>query len=132
THNDIVYSTVRPNLKHFGIIKKPNDNMLVSTGFIVIQRKNEYVCIELIYMWLTQKETIDYLQSKAEMSVATYPSIKPEDILNIKTLIPKDKTKLIKFKQLLSPILNTQWKRNEDNKQLEKLRMLLLSIIAKG
>ena len=106
--------------------------MLVSTGFIVIQRKNEYVCIELIYMWLTQKETIDYLQSKAEMSVATYPSIKPEDILNIKTLIPKDKTKLIKFKQLLSPILNTQWKRNEDNKQLEKLRMLLLSIIAKG
>ena len=33
---DIVYSTVRPNLKHFGIIMNPDYNMVVSTGFAVI------------------------------------------------------------------------------------------------
>ncbi|MDD4347449.1 MAG: restriction endonuclease subunit S [Desulfitobacteriaceae bacterium] len=37
--NDIIYSTVRPNQKHYGIIKKPVDNMLVSTGFAVITGK---------------------------------------------------------------------------------------------
>ena len=29
-NKDIVYSTVRPNLKHYGIIRNPNQNMLVS------------------------------------------------------------------------------------------------------
>ena len=34
--NDIVYSTVRPNQKHFGFIQNPLDNLVVSTGFAVI------------------------------------------------------------------------------------------------
>ena len=36
-HNDIVYSTVRPNLKHYGIIKDTVENMIVSTAFAVIR-----------------------------------------------------------------------------------------------
>ena len=34
--NSILYSTVRPNQKHFGIIKNIPENFLVSTGFAVI------------------------------------------------------------------------------------------------
>lgn len=33
---NIIYSTVRPNQKHYGYIDKEYDNLLVSTGFIVI------------------------------------------------------------------------------------------------
>ncbi|MGE0087507.1 MAG: hypothetical protein AB7S75_24120 [Desulfococcaceae bacterium] len=38
---DIVYSTVRPNQKHYGIIKNPPSNLLVSTGFVTIRAKAE-------------------------------------------------------------------------------------------
>ena len=34
--NSIIYSTVRPNQLHYGIIKKQPENFLVSTGFVVI------------------------------------------------------------------------------------------------
>ena len=36
-NNDtIIYSSVRPNLKHFGIIENPMENMVVSTGFTTL------------------------------------------------------------------------------------------------
>lgn len=47
-HNDIVYSTVRPNLKHYGIIKGDIDNLIVSTGFAVIRSRCEIFSNELI------------------------------------------------------------------------------------
>jgi len=34
-HNDVIYSTVRPNQKHYGIIKHPSPHLVVSTGFSV-------------------------------------------------------------------------------------------------
>lgn len=130
-HNDIVYSTVRPNLKHFGIIKQPVDNMLVSTGFMVIQGIKANISSELIYMWLTNGEVIEYLHSKAEMSVSTYPSIKPEDIEDIDVVIPNDKYLLNKIEKSLSPIYNSQWERNNENRSLFKMKNLLLSKMSK-
>lgn len=40
-NNDILYSTVRPNLKHYGFIENPLDNLVVSTGFTVISTKDK-------------------------------------------------------------------------------------------
>ena len=37
TSNDLVYSTVRPNQRHFGFLKSVPENFLVSTGFAVIR-----------------------------------------------------------------------------------------------
>ena len=34
---DVVYSTVRPNQRHFGIVDDPPPNFLVSTGFAVLR-----------------------------------------------------------------------------------------------
>ena len=35
--NDIIISTVRPNLKHYYLVKNPPENLIVSTGFVVIR-----------------------------------------------------------------------------------------------
>ncbi|MGB1428510.1 MAG: hypothetical protein ACPG62_09385 [Cycloclasticus sp.] len=85
-HNSIVYSTVRPNLRHYGLIKNPPNNLVVSTGFCVINSKNNLVSNELLLLLLSSDRVIEEYQSKGEMSVSTYPSIKPEDILD--TLLP--------------------------------------------
>lgn len=85
-HNSIVYSTVRPNLRHYGLIKNPPSNLVVSTGFCVIYSKSNLVSNELLLLLLSSERVIGEYQSKGEMSVSTYPSIKPEDILG--TLLP--------------------------------------------
>ena len=61
---DIVYSTVRPNLKHFGIIMNPDYNMVVSTGFAVITA-NWSAYRYFIYQFLTQAATVENLSTIA-------------------------------------------------------------------
>lgn len=78
--NDLVFSTVRPNQRHFGIISTPKPNMLASTGFAVIRSKHPRVCNELIYLCLTENEFIEKMQQLAEQSTSTFPSIKPSDL----------------------------------------------------
>ncbi len=87
-NNDILFSTVRPNLHHYGMIQGNLTNVLVSTAFAVINSKNRFVSNELIYLWLTSPWNLEHLQHIAEMSKATYPSIVAEDILNIPVAIP--------------------------------------------
>lgn len=86
-YNDIVYSTVRPNLKHFGILKCDATNLIVSTAFAVIHSITE-IPTEVIYLALTQQTAIDEFQNIAEMSKATYPSITADDIMAQKILLP--------------------------------------------
>ena len=51
--NDIIYSTVRPNLCHYGILRNIIDNLIVSTGFAVIRCDETKVLPEYIYAYLT-------------------------------------------------------------------------------
>ena len=85
---DIIYSTVRPNNRHFGIVPATCDNMVVSTGFSVIRANKQYVLPEYLYYILTSNEIVELLQSIAEQSVSTYPSINDTDIGNISVELP--------------------------------------------
>lgn len=82
-NNTIVYSTVRPNLKHFGIISNPPNNFIVSTGFTTIDIKKEYestIDARYVFFLLTNQSIVDYLSTMAESAVSAYPSINPDDI----------------------------------------------------
>ncbi|WP_195927469.1 restriction endonuclease subunit S [Lactococcus lactis] len=83
----IVYSTVRPNLKHFGILKEPSENIVVSTGFTTIDVKN-FVDAKYIYYFLTQNSLTNKLDTIASNNVSSYPSIKPSDLENIELALP--------------------------------------------
>ena len=85
---DIVYSTVRPNQRHFGLIKEMPDNFLVSTGFAVIRGKEGVACTDFIYWFLAQDYIIDYLHSIAENSTSAYPSIRPADLEQLVLSLP--------------------------------------------
>jgi type I restriction enzyme S subunit len=84
---DIVYSTVRPNHKHYGILRKPPKNLLVSTGFVTIRAKKE-ADTNFIYWFLVQPQIIEKLQIIGEHSTSAYPSIKPSDIEGLKLKLP--------------------------------------------
>ena len=77
---DIVYSTVRPNQRHFGMISSPLPNMLASTGFAVIRSTQPKICNELIYLLITDNNFIEKMQQLAEQSTSTFSSIKSSDL----------------------------------------------------
>ena len=114
--NSIIYSTVRPDQLHYGIIKEQPDNFLISTGFTVIDVDSRKAVPDFIYYILTRKDVTEHLQAIAEQSVSAYPSLKPSDIENLKVLLPDvDTQKKIVF--VLSVIdekiaLNTQINNN--------------------
>ena len=117
--NSIIYSTVRPNQLHYGIIKNQPENFLVSSGFAVIDVDFDKAVPEYIYYVLTQQEITEYLQSIAEQSVSAYPSIKPSDIENLEFLLPDRETQE-KIVSILRSIDEKIVLNNEINNNLEK------------
>ncbi|GHT85614.1 restriction endonuclease [Spirochaetia bacterium] len=85
--NDIIYSTVRPNQKHYGLMKEISPNLLVSTGFTTIT-SSQKVDSGFIYYYLTQDDIVTHLQNIAEQSVSAYPSIRPSDIEDLQLVLP--------------------------------------------
>lgn len=128
-YNDIVFSTVRPALKHYGIIKNLPENLIVSTGFAVLRVKEPKFSSELIYSFLTDDKTVNFLQAKAEMSVSTYPSVTSDDIMNLDFAKPDDNvldTARSVFRSK-DDFINLK---NKENQKLSELKDLLLSKLA--
>jgi len=78
--NDIIYSTVRPNQLHYGFIKNPKENLVISTGFVVITCNQEKLEPKFLFYYLSSDTSTGYLHSIAEASTSAYPSLKPSDI----------------------------------------------------
>ena len=87
-YNSIIYSTVRPNQQHYGIIKSQPDHFLVSTGFTVIDVNSDIVDADFLYFLLSSNEVTEKLHAIAEQSVSAYPSIKASDIENLEVYLP--------------------------------------------
>ena len=85
---DIVYSTVRPNQKHFGLLKSVPQSFLASTGFAVLRGVDGLADTGFIYWFLAQDHVVDYLHSIAENSTSAYPSIKPSDLEQLTLSLP--------------------------------------------
>ena len=91
TNNTIIYSTVRPRLKHYGILSLPQNNFIVSTGFTTIDIKDLYkdkIDPRYLYLLLTQPTITDYIGNIADTAVSAYPSINPSDLSSLCFMFP--------------------------------------------
>lgn len=89
--NTIVYSTVRPRLKHYGILNSPPYNLIVSSGFVTIDLKKEYedrIDARYLFLLLTQPAITEYIACIADSAVSAYPSFNPSDISEIAFSFP--------------------------------------------
>ncbi|MDD2656434.1 MAG: restriction endonuclease subunit S [Patescibacteria group bacterium] len=122
--NDIVYSTVRPNQRHFGFIQNPQENLVVSTGFTVISAIPEKTNSKFLYYFFTQDKITSNLQQIAEHSTSTYPSIKPEHIENLEILLPS-----LPEQQSIASVLSAFDDKidllREENKTLEEIGQVI-------
>ena len=78
--NSIVYSMVRPNQEHYAILGNPPADMLVSTGFAVIDANQSAVSPNYLYYALTTKAATKHFHALAEQCVSTYPTLSVSDL----------------------------------------------------
>ena len=85
---DLVYSTVRPNQRHFGLLKAVPENFLVSTGFAVMRGIDGMADTGFVYHVLTHDRNVERLQAIAEHSTSAYPSVRPADLARLTLRLP--------------------------------------------
>lgn len=84
--NDILLSTVRPNLKAFAHVDRENtDGCIASTGFAVV-RCGDKVNSKFLYYLLFQDSLVEQMVSM--MGKGAYPSINQNDVYNLKFPLP--------------------------------------------
>ncbi len=82
-NNTILYSMVRPNLRHYGFIEKTVSNLVASTGFLTLNLKTEFeevIDIRYLFLLITQPHITKYLHGVAQNAVSAYPSLNPSDV----------------------------------------------------
>lgn len=84
---DILYSTVRPNLKGYTLISENIENGIATTGFAVIRTKK--INAMYIYSLLTDEKITDYLIKNS--SGSSYPAVNSNIFKLIKIKLPKNK-----------------------------------------
>lgn len=81
-------STVRPNLKAFAYVEKENTQAVYSTGFAVIQSKDESIIrSKFLYILFMNLDSL-MEQIVQMMPKGQYPSINKTDIENLKIPVP--------------------------------------------
>ncbi|MFN2400157.1 MAG: restriction endonuclease subunit S, partial [Gemmatimonadaceae bacterium] len=71
--NDVLVSTVRPNLNAVAIVPDQLDGATASTGFSVLRPDRERIEARYLYHWVQGQEFIRYLTSRA--TGASYPAV---------------------------------------------------------
>jgi type I restriction enzyme, S subunit len=130
--DDILYSTVRPNQRHFGIIKHPSENLVASTGFAQLTSKRQRIKNELIYLYLTSPSVINRLQKVADGSVSSYPSISHNDLIDLNIALPRDDGLLNAAGSIFAASFEAQSVNQQENKKLAELRDWLLPLLMNG
>ena len=118
-YNSILYSTVRPNQCHYGIVKEQSSNFLVSTGFSVIDVIDERVDADFLYCYLTMNAVTEKMHAIAEQSTSAYPAIKSSDIEDLELKLPD----ILTQKRIASFLMSLEHKITNNtklNKNLEE------------
>lgn len=132
SNDDVLYSTVRPNQKHHGIIKKAEKNLVASTGFAVLTCTDKRINGDFIYMFIRANDVAMKMQRIAESSRSSYPSIAPDDLLDLKLALPASGTQIGDAIHFFDRAFKTIWTNDQQNIELTQLRDWLLPLLMNG
>ena len=122
--NDILLSTVRPNLKAFGYVDKGPDRFIASTGFALLRTKEKCIS-KFLYYQVFQDFMIN--QMIGSMEKGAYPSINQNDVNNLKVALPS----LDAQKQIVTQIDKEQALVNANKQLIEIFEQKIKDRIAK-
>ena len=124
---DIVYSTVRPNQRHFGLLKTIPAYCVASTGFAVMRAVEGVADTGFLYRFLSQSRTVDRLQTIAEQSTSAYPSIRPSDLQELRLELPP-----LSEQRAVARVLGALDDRIELNRRMSRILEAMASALFKS
>lgn len=113
-YDDILYSTVRPNLRHYYHYRKNYDHLVASTGFVLIRNKNaENYSTRFLFYYLSSHSVVKYLSNIAELSQSTFPSFSPKDLdkIDLPELTIEKQTKIASILSAYDDLIENNNKR---------------------
>ena len=132
-HLDVLFSSVRPNQRHLGIILNPPSNLLVSTGFVVLSAQKEKTSPYMIYCIVKSEEVVQAMQKIGELATSSYPSIRPEDLASVQFATPKSGSNLFaSYNRVVAPLYQRIDNIKQEIKKLTKQRDFLLPLLMNG
>lgn len=82
--DDILYSSVRPLLKHFYHYTDEIEHAIASTGFCIIRNKDKkQFDTKFLFYYLSTNQIVTYLDNIAQNSQATFPTFSKKDLEKI-------------------------------------------------
>jgi type I restriction enzyme M protein len=84
--DDVLVSTVRPNLKAFTILEEVPERAIASTGFAVLRAKTERLLPGFLIRMLRDEKAVE--QMTGMMGKGTYPSINQSDVESVHFPLP--------------------------------------------
>lgn len=123
--NDILISSVRPNLRHNYYVKATEDGMIASSGFIHL-RVNDTATIDskFLYYYLTSPFYTKYYTAIADCSQSSYPSFNKDVIEDI--VFPNISSK--RQKRIAKVLSGLDDKIALNRKKIEKMEALAKTI----
>lgn len=113
-YDDILYSTVRPNLRHYYHYRKNYDHLVASTGFVLIRNKNaENYSTRFLFYYLSSNSVVKHLSNIAELSQSTFPSFSPKDLgkIDLPELTIEKQTKIASILSVYDDLIENNNKR---------------------
>lgn len=126
-HGDIIWSCVRPNRRSHAVIWLPNENLIASTGFVVISPT--LLPTSFLYQAVTTDLFVGYLTNRAKG--AAYPAVVSGDFEHATILIPSA-ILLETFNTFAEPLLAESNNLHLQNQKLCAARDLLLPRLMSG
>ena len=127
---DILFSLCRPNMRHYGLMMNPPENIVASTGFAVITA-NWSGYRYYIYQWLKQDGIIDNIHAVAEQSSTTYPTIDVDYLAGMTMVIPSI-ADTERYAHLCCDLYSKIESNYQENLRLAALRDTLLPKLMRG
>ena len=127
SHGDVIWSNVRPNLKAYALILKPEESDVFSTGFTVLSATT--VPFSFLCQSVTSDQFVTYLVNHT--TGASYPAVRPDDFARAELVVPPPLI-LTKFHEICESKYHLITKLTRECEQLKKARDLLLPRLMSG
>jgi type I restriction enzyme S subunit len=124
---DVLWSTVRPNLRAYALMLSPAPNCVASTGFAVLSSRR--VPFVYTYLLTTSDRFVDYLASQATGSA--YPAVTGSTFAAARILTPPAAI-LASFNELTEPLLRLVDPLKKGADRSSTIRDLLLPRLLSG
>ena len=124
---NVIWSCVRPNRRSYALVLEPDDNLVVSTGFVTLSATQ--MPFSFVYMSVTTDPFVDYLTTRADG--AAYPAVRPDTFENARLVVPSEGI-ANRFHDLAEPLLRKSKANSNEAKTLAALRDTLLPRLISG